>query len=79
MHGISKKSHYREALISLINSINQQVALTEKNQVLLIMKLNTEEKISEFSKWIKLNLVEEKLMISEEEIVRHAVELDKKI
>ncbi len=78
MVGIDKSSPYRKKLIKLINSINNVVPLKEENQVLIVMKLNTVEKIIKFNEWIKLRLNgENELKATEEEIVRVAVHIDK--
>ena len=80
MVGVEKSSSYREALISLINSINNVIPLKEENQVLLVMKLNTEEKIIKFNEWVKVRLKSEnELDTTETEIVRAAVQIDKGI
>lgn len=75
MVGVEKSSPYREALMRLINSINAEIPLEEKNQVLLVMKLNTEEKIIQFNEWVKSNLKNGKLQATEAEIVRAAVKI----
>lgn len=77
MVGVAKSSPYREALMRLINSINAEIPLEEKNQVLLVMKLNTEEKIIQFNEWVKKNLKAGKLQATEVEIVRAAVQASK--
>ena len=56
MAEVARSSPYREALISLIVSISQATQLQESNQVLLVMQLDTEAKIREFSRWIKSKL-----------------------
>ena len=77
MVGVEKSSPYREALMRLINAINAEIPLEEKNQVLLVMKLNTEEKIIQFNEWVKKNVKNGKLQATEAEIVRAAVRIDK--
>ena len=77
MIGVSKSSPYREALIRLINAIINEIPLKEENQVLLVMKLNTEEKIIRFNEWVKEHLENGELMATEEEITRAAVKIDK--
>ncbi len=72
MAGVERSSPYREALISLILSINQVVRLQEKNQVLLVMQLDTETKIREFSHWIKRNLEGENSLQVDEVQIMHA-------
>lgn len=76
--GLSPDNSYRKALISLINSINVVVPLDDKDQVLIVLKLDTEEKISLFNEWIKGRLVgENELNATAQEIVRAAVQIGK--
>ena len=78
MVGVDKSSPYREALISLICSINRAVSLKEEDQVLIVYSLNTEEKISKFNKWVKSHLKgENELEATDREIVRAAVFIGK--
>ena len=79
MVGVDTSSPYREALIDLICSINNEIPMEMKNQVLIVMKLDTEAKISKFNKWVKQNLKNGKLQATETEIVRAAVHIDKGI
>ena len=80
MLGVDKSSPYRQALFSLINSINQVVPMSKENQVLLVIELNTEEKIIKFNNWVKSKLVgENDLQATETEIVRAAVKINKGI
>ena len=77
---LDKSSPYWEALMSLIVSIDNVVPLKEENQVLIVMKLNTEEKVIMWNEWIKSRLVgDNDLQATEEEIVRAAVRIDKGI
>lgn len=68
---------YRESLLGSINAINREIPLEEKNQVLIVWKLNTAEKISKFNEWVKSNLKDGKLNATEAEIVRAAVQASK--
>ena len=77
---VDKSSPYREALIGMINSINQVIPLKEENQVLIVIKLNTEEKIHKWFEWLRPRIKgENDLQATEEEIVRAAVRIDKNI
>ena len=59
-------------------SLNQVVTLKAENQVLIVIKLNTEDKIIKFNDWVKTKLKgENDLQATEEEIVRAAVKIDK--
>lgn len=78
MAGVAESSPYRQALISLINSINQVIPLKPENQVLIVWRLDTEEKIIKFNDWIKTKLKgENELVATEQEIVRAAVFIGK--
>ena len=80
MKTLDKSSPYWGALMSLIVSIAKVVPLKEENQVLIAMKLNTEEKVIKWNEWIKSRLVgENDLQATEVEIVRAAVRIDKGI
>lgn len=68
---------YREGLIALIHSINVEIPLKEENQVLIVYKLNTVNKICEFNEWVKEHLDNGELKATEEEIVRAAVKAGK--
>ena len=59
MEGVDKSSPLRGALMSLINSIDAVVPLKPQNQVLIVIVLDTEEKIYQFSRWIKSRLTGE--------------------
>ena len=77
MAEVEKFSQYKEHLLTMINSINSTIPLKEENQVLIVYKLNTVEKIRNFFTWISQNLKEGKLKATEEEIVRAAVKASK--
>ena len=59
--------------MTLINSINREIPLEEKNQVLIVYKLDTPEKISRFNAWVKSRLNGDRLEATEAEIVRAAI------
>ena len=79
MLGVKKSSPDRKWLMTLINSINYEIGLSKQNQVLIVIKLNTEEKIIKFSNWLKQNLNNGVLEKTEVEIVRKAVYIGKGI
>ena len=66
---------YKEHLLTMINSINSTITLKEENQVLIVYKLNTIEKIRNFFEWIKSNLKDGELKATEAEIARAAVKI----
>ena len=70
MAGVDKSSPFWGALMSLINSINAVIPLKPENQVLIAIVLDTEEKIYQFSQWLKSRLTgENDLDTTEIEIV----------
>ena len=75
MAELDKNNPYRKALVALIVSISDVVPMAEENQVLLLYKLNTEEKISRFNEWVKSRMKGETLMATEAEITRAAVQI----
>ena len=68
---------YRKALVELVNSIDAENGLEEENAVLILHKLNSEEKISRFAKWVESRLVNGTLQATETEICRAAVQAAK--
>ena len=68
---------YRKALIQLVNSIDAKIGLEEENTVLILHKLNTEEKIIRFNEWVKSRMKDGKLQATETEICRAAVQAAK--
>ena len=75
-----KYKDLREALVGLILSINEVIPLEEREQVLIVMKLNTSEKIVKFNEWVKERMKgENELDATAAEIVRAAVQIDKGI
>ena len=66
-------SQSKRFLYDMINSIEKEIGMEEKNQVLIAWRLDTDTKIQAFFEWIKKNLKDGKLQATEEEIVRAAV------
>ena len=80
MAGVEKSSPYREVLIGMINSINQIIPLSPDNQVLIVLQLDTEEKIQKWFEWMRPKIKgENDLQATEAEIVRAAVKINKGI
>lgn len=78
MAEVEKFSQYKEHLLTIINSINSTIPLKEENQVLIVLKLNSIEKIRKWVDWIRSKLQgENELMATEAEIVRAAGQIDK--
>ena len=77
MLGLKRKSPYRKLLIELINSINSEIGLSESNQVLMVLKLDTEEKVIMFNYWLKLKINNNMLCSTESEIMREVIKINK--
>ncbi len=75
---LSKNNPFRTALVSLLHSIDEEVHLSESNIVLVLHLLDTEDKIIKFNEWVKSHLEEGKLIATETEIARAAVQASKK-
>ena len=77
MAGVAEYNQHKNYLLSMVNSINAEIPLKEENQVLIVYKLNTVEKIQKFFNWIGDNLQNNRLQATEQEIVRAAVQIGK--
>ena len=78
MAGVEESSPYRAILINMINSINQVIPLREQDQVLIVWKLDTEEKIQKWFEWLRPRVKgENDLDATATEIVRAAVKIGK--
>ena len=78
MKVLTELSPYWQLLMDMIVSINEQIPLEEKNQVLIVLKLNTEEKVKKWFEWLRSRLNgENELQATEAEIVRATVQIDK--
>ena len=77
MLGLKRKNPYRKLLIKLINSINLEIGLSDSNQVLMVLKLDTEEKIIMFNYWLKLKINNNRLCSTESEIMREVIKINK--
>lgn len=74
---LAKDNPFRKGLVALLQSIEEQVPLTEGSYLTIRHHLETEEAIVEFNEWVKSNLKEGKLQTTEAEIVRAAVQASK--
>ena len=70
---------YRKGLVSLLQSIEKQIPLTEGEYLTIRYHLDTEEKIMKFNTWVSEHLKGGKLQATETEIVRAAVQASKSI
>ena len=78
MAGVAESSPYRKVLLDMINSINQVIPLKPENQVLIVLRLDTEEKIQKWFEWLRTKVIgENELEATEQEIVRKAVQIGK--
>lgn len=77
MLGLKRKSPYRKLLIKLINSIKLEIGLSDSNQGLMVLKLDTEEKIIMFNYWLKLKINNNRLCSTESEIMREVIKINK--
>ena len=66
---------FRKELVSLVNSINDVVPMEMENQVLLLYKLKSVDKIVCFNEWVKSKMEGENLLATETEICRAAVQI----
>ena len=80
MAGVAELSPYRQYLMDMIVALDGAVSLSEPNQVLLVIQLDTEEKIAKFFEWIRARMVgENEVRATEAEIMRAAVQINKGI
>ena len=80
MDTLDKSSRYYQPLMDMVVTLGEIVPLEEKNQVLIVMLLNTDQKVQKWFDWIKDRLKgENELNATEAEIVRAAVQIDKGI
>ena len=80
MEEAERYKQLRDALIGLILSIDQVIPLSEQDQVLILLKLDTSEKIRRFLRWGRTRLGpngENDFRATKEEIVRAAVWIDR--
>lgn len=77
MKKAQKSYHYREDLLYMINALKQVVHLKEEQQVLIVLQLNTDEKIDRWFEWLKTKIIgENEIDATATEIVRAAVHIN---
>ena len=59
----------RKWLISLVNVMDEEIGLREEDKVLIILQLNTEDKVDQFNEWIKTKMVDEKFVATPVEVM----------
>ena len=62
-------------LLSMINAMDREVSLEESDKVLILMQLNTADKITAFNEWVKTKLVNGKLETTQIEIMHASAEI----
>ncbi len=71
-------SLYRVKLMRTINAIDRVIPLKAEDQVLIVLELDTTEKIQKWFNWIRERLTgENDLQATAEEVVRAAVHINK--
>jgi len=70
---------YRVATISLIQAINQQIPIEEKDMVLMLYHLNSIPRMIAFNEWVKERLEGEILNTTSHDVVQAAVRISKQI
>lgn len=79
VHGkLSEDNPYVERLYYLVALLGNEVGLSKNNQILIVMRLNTEEKIKDFFNWIQTKIVDEKVQASEIEIMNQIPVIERK-
>ena len=71
---LEKNNPYRNALVALLQSIEEQIPLTEGSYLTIRYHLETEEAVVKFAEWVGSRLDGDKLQATETEIVRAAVQ-----
>ena len=66
---------HRKELFGLMHTIEKQLNMDRNNVMLVLMELNTEEKIQSFFRWIKARLDGEQIAATPREIVRAACDI----
>ena len=66
---------YRKELFDLMHTIEKQLNMDRNDVMLVLMELNTEEKIQSFFRWIKARLDGEQVLATPREIVKAACDI----
>ena len=75
MERLTAKNPYKASLIRGLHTIERELKMEEEDIVLILMSLDTEEKIERFLEWVLSKLDGEKILARPNEIVRAAVEI----
>ena len=68
---------YSKTLLELVKAIEEENGLEQEKAVLIMHKLNSVEKISQFFEWVRSRMQNGKLQATEEEICSAAVQIAK--
>lgn len=79
MARLTSKNPYKRELIGLMHSIEKQMNMEMDDIMLILLELNTEEKIYRFFQWIKTHLKGEEILAKPNEIVRIACEISEEL
>ena len=79
MKRMTAENPYRKELIGLMHSIEDQTNMERNDITLILLELNTEEKIYQFFQWIKTRLNGEEIQATPREIVRAACDISDKL
>ena len=79
MARLTAKNPYKRELIGLMHSIEEQMNMDMDDIMLVLLELNTEEKIFRFFQWIKTRLKGEEILATPREIVRAACEISDRL
>ena len=74
---LEKDNPYRQALVALLQTIEEQIPLTGGAYLTIRYHLETEEAVVKFAEWVGSRLDGDKLQATETEIVRAAVQAAK--
>ena len=66
---MSNYAEYREWLVSMVVAMGEEIGLPEEDQVLIILQLNTPEKICQFNDWIRTKLINKELVATPAEVM----------
>lgn len=75
MSRISPENPMRKTLIRLMHNIEEDLLMDRNDIMLILLELDTEEKIYRFYQWIKTRLNGEQLMAQPREVVRAACDI----
>lgn len=75
MEYLPDTNQYKIHLAKMLHCFEKHVNLEESDIVLILMQLNTEERILKFMEWVQPKMVGEKLTVTAAEIVGAAVRI----